>query len=67
MDWPLPEDLMPSEEVAYLNMKSGVARTILNTQVRVEEQRMKRKAADFLPKLLERVEQERKRRLLEEK
>jgi len=64
LDMEIPTD-DPAQHVKYLNVQARVVGTILNTQLRAEEQRLKRQAADLLPQLLRRVEDERKKRAAE--
>jgi len=42
-----------------------MVRTVLGAQIRVDDQRMKRKTMDYLPELLARIERERKKLALE--
>ena len=46
-------------------IKAQMVRTMLNAQIRVDDQRMKRKTMDYLPELLAKIERERKRLALE--
>jgi hypothetical protein len=47
------------------NVRLGAARTILNTQVKVDEVRLKRKSADLLPAILKRLAEEEARLTIE--
>jgi len=47
------------------NLKKEVMKTMLLTQVQVDDQRLKRKASDLLPEILKRLEEEKKRLMLE--
>jgi hypothetical protein len=46
-------------------IKAQMVRTVLGAQIRVDDQRMKRKTMDYLPELLAKIEKERKRLALE--
>lgn len=61
LDLPLDGYETVKEQVQIGNLKQSAARTILNTQVRVDEQRFRRQQADIMPKILETLEREKLR------
>ena len=60
-----PGEMEPKDIARVGGVILGAARMTLGTQVRVDEQRLKAKSLDLLPKILQRVEEERKRLLIE--
>lgn len=42
-------------------LKKEVMKTMLHTQVQVDDQRLKRKTTDLLPEILKRLEEQKKR------
>jgi len=58
--------LEPDTAVKFHAVRANVTRTVLTTALKAQEHALKRKAVDLLPQLLKRVEEERKKRLLEE-
>lgn len=61
LDLKLSEAEMEPKDLARIgNLIHSAARTGLITQVRVDEQRLRRKTNDIIPKLLERLEQEKR-------
>lgn len=57
------QDLLEPKDIARIgNLKHNAARTILNTQVRVDEQRLRRRTSDALPKILAVIAEEKQRR-----
>ena len=46
-------------------LKKEVMKTMLHTQVQVDDQRLKRKGTDLLPEILKRLEEQKKRLELE--
>lgn len=61
-----PKDIDESLSFSRVaNVRLGAARTILNTQVKVDEVRLKRKSADLLPAILKRLAEEEARLTIE--
>ena len=59
---PLPDEDAKLADVAKIgNLIHAAARTTLNTQVRVDEQRLRRKNMDIMPEILETLNRERAR------
>lgn len=54
--------LDPKDVAKIGNVVHNAARTVLNTQVRVDEQRLRRKTADALPRILAAIDEEHARR-----
>jgi len=50
--------LEPKDIARLGNLVHNAARTAVNTQVRVDEQRLRRKQADIMPKILEALQRE---------
>jgi hypothetical protein len=57
--------LEPDTAVKFHAVRANVTRTVLSTALKAQEHALKRKTIDLLPQLLKRVEEERKKRLLE--
>lgn len=59
---PMPAEDAKLADVAKIgNLIHAAARTTLNTQVRVDEQRLRRKSMDIMPQIIETLNRERAR------